>query len=140
MTKVINMLLVEDDNLDVIDVKRTFDKMGILYKMKIARNGEEAIALLEDDNTEPFHGRPDVLIVDLNMPRMNGLEFIQLIRRREEWKDLKVFMLTTSEESEDKRAARALGISGYIIKPLKLNSSRTLDGFNLMIDLMNMQN
>src|SRR5690349_7518063 len=140
MTRVINILLVEDDNLDVIDVKRAFDKLRILYRMKVARNGEEAVALLDDDSIEPFQGKPDVLILDLNMPRMNGLEFLELIRQREEWKDLKVFVLTTSEENEDKRSAKALGISGYIIKPLKLNNSRTLDGFNLMIDLMNMQN
>lgn len=140
MTKVINMLLVEDDNLDVIDLKRTLDKAGIIYKMKVAKNGEEGLRLLSEGDEEVFSGTPHIVLVDLNMPRMNGLEFLQVIRNRPEWKDIKVFMLTTSEETEDKRQARSLGISGYIIKPLKLNNPGSLDAFNLMIDLMNMQN
>ena len=134
------MLLVEDDNLDAIDLQRTLDKMSIFYKMKIAKNGEEAIQLLEEKDHEIFTGRPDVLLLDLNMPRMNGIEFLNVLRGREEWKDIKVFVLTTSDETEDKKAARALGVSGYIIKPLKLNNSGSMDAFNLMIDLMNMQN
>jgi CheY-like chemotaxis protein len=97
MTKVINMLLVEDDNLDVIDLKRTLDKIGIIYKMKVAKNGEEGLRLLSEGNTEVFSGTPDIVLLDLNMPRMNGLEFLQEIRNRPEWKDLKVFMITTSE-------------------------------------------
>ena len=140
MTKVINILLVEDDNLDVIDLKRTLDKIGVIYKMKIAKNGEEALQLLREPDDEIFHGTPDIIILDLNMPRMNGLEFLQILRSTEEWKNVKVFMLTTSEETEDKREARKLGVSGYIIKPLKLNYAGSLDAFNLMIDLMNMQN
>jgi CheY-like chemotaxis protein len=69
---------------------------------------------------------------------MNGLEFLQNIRSDDRWKDIKVFVLTTSAESEDKNASKALGISGYIIKPLKVNNAGSIDAFNLMIDLMNM--
>lgn len=139
MNKVINILLVEDDNLDAIDLKRSLDRVGILYKMKIAKNGEEALQLLSDEDDQAvFSGKPDILLLDLNMPRMNGLEFLQGLRSHESWKDIKVFVLTTSDESEDKKAAAKLGISGYITKPLKLNNPGSIDAFNLMIDLMNM--
>lgn len=138
MNKVIKILLVEDDNLDAIDLKRSLDRIGILYKMKIAKNGEEAFQLLDDEDQTVFSGKPDILLLDLNMPRMNGLEFLQGLRSHESWKDIKVFVLTTSDESEDKKAAANLGISGYITKPLKLNNPGSIDAFNLMIDLMNM--
>jgi CheY-like chemotaxis protein len=138
MNNVINILLVEDDNLDAMDLQRTLDRMGILYRMKIAKNGEEAFRLLAEEDQEVFSGRPHIILLDLNMPRMNGLEFLQTLRSHDAWKDIKVFVLTTSDESEDKRAARSLGVSGYIIKPLKLNNPGSMDAFNLMIDLMNM--
>ena len=140
MNSVINILLVEDDNLDAMDLKRSLDRMGILYRMKIAKNGEEALRLLTEEDAEQavFTGRPHIILLDLNMPRMNGLEFLQMLRSHEVWRDMKVFVLTTSDESEDKRAARHLGVSGYIIKPLKLNNPGSMDAFNLMIDLMNM--
>lgn len=140
MNKVINMLLVEDDNLDAIDLQRTLDRQGILYKMKVARNGEEAIEFLKEGEHALFTGKPDILILDLNMPRMNGLEFLQVLRTTAEWKDIKVFVLTTSDEREDKIAVRNLGVSGYIVKPLKVSNATSMDAFNLMIDLMNLKN
>jgi len=138
MNRVIKLLLVEDDNVDAIDLQRTLDRMGILYKIKIAKNGEEAIRLLEDNDPHIYSGNPDILLLDLNMPRMNGVECLQAIRGREEWKDIRVFVLTTSDEHEDKAAVRRLGIAGYITKPLKTSNSGSMDAFNLMIDLMNM--
>jgi CheY-like chemotaxis protein len=140
MMRVVNILLVEDDSLDVIDVKRTLDKLAIVYNMKVARNGEEAIRMLHDKRSDAFTVKPDFIIVDLNMPKMNGLELLQILRGSEDWKDIKIFVLTTSEDSSDRRAAQQYGISGYIVKPLKFNSTGSMDAFNLMIDLMNMQN
>ena len=138
MNRVVNILLVEDDILDAMDLQRTLDRMRILYKMKIAKNGEDALALLEQEEHLLFSGRPDVILLDMNMPRMNGIEFLQILRGREEWKNIKVFVLTTSDESEDERIMRSLGISGYIIKPLKVSNTGSIDSFNLMIDLMKM--
>ncbi len=140
MNKVINILLVEDDSLDAMDLQRTLDRMGIIYRMKIAKNGEEGIQLLEQTDHAIFNGKPDILLLDLNMPRMNGVEFLQFVRGRDEWKSIKVFVLTTSDELEDKSAVRKLGVAGYIVKPLKVSNANSIDGFNLMIDLMNMQN
>lgn len=138
MNHVINIMLVEDDQLDEMDLKRTLDKLNIIYKMKIARNGEEAIELLEQKDHELFKEKPDIILLDINMPRMNGIEFLQILRSREQWKDIRVFVLTTSEENEDKKAVKALGVSGYITKPFKANNPGSMDAFNLMIDLMNM--
>nr|MBA2745497.1 response regulator [Flavisolibacter sp.] len=78
------------------------------------------------------------VLIDINMPRMNGIELLNTIRNTEEWKELKCFIITTSDEKVDKERANELGVSGYIIKPFKVNSS-SLDSFNLMIDLMNMK-
>lgn len=137
--KVIQILLVEDDHVDTLDIKRTLDKTSLLYKLHTARNGEEAIKLLKSGE-EVFPSKlPDIVLVDINMPRMNGLEFVAALRNSEDWKNLKVFIITTSEDRVDKEAAKKLNTSGYIVKPLKLNNPSSMDAFNLMIDLMNMK-
>lgn len=125
--------MVEDDQLDIIDIKRTLDKMNILFNMRIAKNGEEAIEMLE----APDQPKPDFVLIDINMPKMDGLELLSIIRSREEWKNIKCFMITTSSATTDKQQAEALGVSGYIIKPFKINNPSSMDSFNLMIDLMN---
>jgi CheY-like chemotaxis protein len=132
---VIKILLVEDDQLDVIDIRRTLEKMKIIYHLQVARNGEEAVSLLESSEKT----LPDVALIDINMPKMNGLELLQVIRNKEEWKNLKCFIITTSDEQPERAAAAKLGVSGYITKPFKLNNTASIDSFNLMIDLMNMR-
>jgi CheY-like chemotaxis protein len=137
--KVINILLVEDDDLDLMHIKRAFDKMKMVYQLHVAKNGEEAIKLLKGDEPGKPVVLPDLLLVDINMPRMNGIEFLSIVRSTEEWKHLKCFVVTTSEENIDRAEAEKLGVSGYIVKPLKLNNPSSMDVFNLMIDLMNMK-
>lgn len=135
-SRVINILMVEDDKLDIIDIQRALDKMNILHKTSVAKNGEEAmqhLAQLEGNE------RPDVVLLDINMPKMNGIEFLTAIRSNPQWKDLKVFILTTSDDRVDRDAAKKLGVSGYIVKPLKLTNPSSIDSFNLMIDLMNLK-
>jgi len=139
MQRLINILLIEDDLLDQIEVKRTLERKGIHHRLKIVLNGEEAMKLLTERSNEAFRGRPDIILLDLNMPKMNGFEFLNNIRSSELLRDLKVFVLSTSDEREDKLAAQKLGVSGYITKPLKLESPSSIDAFNLMIDLMNMR-
>lgn len=136
---VINILLVEDDTLDVMDARRTLDKMGVLYKMQVSKNGEEALAFLREAE-QSGADKPNIILLDINMPKMNGIEFLHAIRHRDAWKDTKVFIITTSEEIEDKELTRRLGVSGYIVKPLKFNNPSSMDSFNLMIDLLNIQN
>ena len=136
MKRIINILLVEDDTLDQIEVKRTLDKRGILYRLTIAKNGKEAVRML----AESVSGSPDIILLDLNMPKMNGFEFAQVVRENPEWKDIKIFILTTSDQPGDKEVAYRIGVSGFITKPLKLDSPSSIDAYNLMIDLMNLEN
>lgn len=136
---VINILLVEDDTLDVMDARRTLDRMDILYKMHVVKNGVEALAYLNELSYNAGD-RPDIMLLDLNMPKMNGIELLSQIRQMEEWRDMKVFIITTSEEKEDKELTQRLGVSGYIVKPLKFNNPSSIDSFNLMIDLLNIKN
>ena len=83
MEKLIKILLAEDDQLDVINIKRTFDKMNIFYQLHEAKNGEEAIELLQKFNKEGEQ-LPDFVLIDINMPRLNGLELLQVIRQTPE--------------------------------------------------------
>ena len=135
--KIRNILLVEDDQLDVIDFRRALDKLNILYSLVVAKNGEEAIELLNKEGTAQLEHLPDFLLIDINMPKMNGLEFLEIVRNTEKWKHLKCFIITTSDEDIDRDAANRLGVAGYIVKPFKINNSGSMDSFNLMIDLIN---
>lgn len=139
MQRLINILLVEDDTLDQMEVTRTLEKKGILHQLTIARNGEEALSILGDPDGNPVGGKPDIILLDLEMPKMNGYEFLNKLKANSEWKDIKTFILTTSDDREDKTRALNIGISGFITKPLKLESPSSMDAINLMIDLMNMQ-
>jgi CheY-like chemotaxis protein len=132
----INILLVEDDVVDIMDITRSLQKSNILYHLTIAGNGEEAIEALRitEASGNPL---PDIVLIDINMPKMNGLELLEIIRHRDTWKHLKCFIITTSDHKTDRLTAEKLEISGYIIKPLKLNSPSNIDAFNLMIDLLN---
>lgn len=138
MKRPINILLLEDDYLDQAEVQRMLDKRGILYKIKIARNGEEGLQLLREPASAVFSGRPDLILLDLNMPKMNGFEFLQALTP-DELTGIKIFVLTTSDQQEDKGFSRNFRVSGFITKPLKLESPSSIDAFNLMIDLMNLQ-
>ncbi|MEP7164850.1 MAG: response regulator [Ferruginibacter sp.] len=114
------ILLVEDDELDVISVQRTLKKLDISYELYTAYNGKEALDLL-NANEAPLN--PDVILLDLNMPKMNGIEFLKIIRMDEKYKNIKVFVMTTSAENSDQAQTDQLGISGYIIKPLSYNDN-----------------
>ncbi|WP_291148034.1 response regulator [Flavobacterium sp. UBA7680] len=115
-----NILLIEDDELDTISVERSLKKLEIQYILHTAYNGLEALKLLRDSE-DPLV--PDVILLDINMPKMNGIEFLRIIRSDENLKDLNVFIMTTSSESNDRDTAEELGISGYIIKPLNYNDN-----------------
>ena len=110
-----SILLVEDDELDVISVERCLKKLDTAYELHTAYNGKEALSMLKNE-TMPL--RPDVILLDLNMPKMNGVEFLTALRNDDELKNMRIFIMTTSAENDDRSVTEALGISGYIIKPL----------------------
>ncbi len=119
MTKII-ILLIEDDELDVISVKRSFSGLENDCELHTAYNGIEALKLLRETNPKLV---PDIILLDLNMPKMNGIEFLRILRGDEELKDIKVFIMTTSADMHDRAHTEELGISGYIIKPLSYNDN-----------------
>jgi CheY-like chemotaxis protein len=135
MNKVLNILLVEDDPLDQRQIERAFEKKGILHRMQVARNGEEALSFLVTEY-EKRSILPDIILLDLSMPKMNGLEFLHEFRKHEQLSGIKVFVLTGSDQ--EKPFAEKFNVSGYILKPLKLSSPAT-DSIPLMIDMMNIQ-
>jgi CheY-like chemotaxis protein len=124
------ILLVEDDELDIISVQRTLNKIDFQHNLYTAYNGKEALTML---NRKENPLKPDVILLDLNMPKMNGLEFLRLLRADQKLKHIKVFIMTTSGEPNDRLSMEALGISGYIMKPLNYNNntkrSDSMDSF-----------
>ena len=112
------ILLVEDDELDVISFERTLKKLDIEYDLYVAHNGKEALNLLTDV-TKPIH--PEVILLDLNMPKMNGIEFLKKLRSDPTFNSTHVLVLTTSNSYEDKLETFKLNIAGYILKPLKID-------------------
>jgi CheY-like chemotaxis protein len=136
--KIPNILLVEDDQLDVLNVQRTLAKINLTHKLTVARSGEEALTFLEDSSVEKTNSLPDLILLDINMPKMNGFELLTVLRNNQRYKDIKVFIITTSNDELDRELTQKLGVSGYIVKPLSLNSS-SKDSFSLLIDLMNLK-
>lgn len=115
MTNVLNILLVEDDDVDVMNVRRAFAKHHITNPLFIARDGVEALEKLRD--SEVPKGRRLVLL-DLNMPRMNGIEFLRELRNDPELAPTPVVVLTTSNDDQDKVEAYHLNVAGYLLKPV----------------------
>ena len=116
MTLMVNLLLVEDDEVDIQGMKRAFAKSRIGNPITIARDGIEALEFLRGENGRPKLPKPHLILLDLNMPRMNGLEFLEVIRADEDLKSSVVFMITTSKAEEDKARAYGHHVAGYIVK------------------------
>ena len=116
------ILLVEDDDLDVISVERSLKKIGLDSNLYTAYNGIEALNLL-DTLANRSITIPEVILLDMNMPKMNGIEFLRKLRNDERFKHLKVFVMTTSNDENERKEAETLGISGYLIKPLNFNDN-----------------
>jgi len=109
-SKVVTILLVEDDEIDVKALHRAFEKLKIANPVVVARDGVEAWEVLQ---TLP---RPFLIITDINMPRMNGIELLRKIRQSEDFRDSIVFALTTSNDEQDKIDAYDLNVAGYMLK------------------------
>ena len=112
----IHILLVEDDDGDAMAVERTFRKARIARSIMRAVDGIEALQILEGTNGHPPIEQPSLLLVDLNLPRMNGIQLLTAIRDDPELHNAVIFVLTTSNRQQDKTAAYALNVAGYILK------------------------
>ncbi len=122
--KKIHILLVEDDEVDVMNVQRAFKKSNILNPLYMAANGLEALDILrQKGQIEPVMPQTRRLILlDLNMPKMNGIEFLRELRQDQSLRSIPVIVLTTSNEDRDKVEAYNLNVAGYILKPVTFSS------------------
>lgn len=120
MDKMINILLIEDDEIDVMNVMRAFKKLHVHNPVHVAPNGVEALNLLRGKGTEKLTSLPRIILLDLNMPKMGGLEFLKELRSDPALKSISVFVMTTSNQDNDKIEAYNLNVAGYILKPLSV--------------------
>ncbi|MFT2008437.1 response regulator [Pontibacter sp. 13R65] len=139
--KIVNILLVEDDYLDIMNVERELKKINVNHPIHVARNGKDALNMLRGGEGEDrISPAPSVILLDINMPKMNGLEFLAELRREPEFSHIPVFIMTTSNEESDRFAAQKLNVAGYIVKPLTFDSFNkshsSLDSFSLFLDLV----
>ena len=109
------ILLVEDDEVDVMSVKRALRDLNVTNKLYHAGNGEEALEILRDPENE----RPSIILLDINMPRMNGIEFLKVIKMDPDLKLLPVIMLTTSRADIERNESFYSGAAGYMVKPVE---------------------
>lgn len=114
MTKSLNILLIEDDAIEVMKFNRVLSTLGLNHKIIEANNGEEALEILNVKNTIP-----DIIILDLNMPKINGIEFLQILKNDIFLKYIPAIILTTSNNHKDVLECYKIGIAGYVLKPLK---------------------
>ena len=113
--KILNILLVEDDAVDVMNVKRAFDKNRITNPLYVASNGIEALRMLRHNEIPPNRR---FILLDLNMPKMSGIEFLRELRDDPALSATPVVVLTTSNDERDKVDAYNLNVAGYLLKPV----------------------
>ena len=126
----IKILLVEDDDIDAKAVTRGFKKLKLINPIVRATNGQEALNRLKGDATHQSMIKPYIVLLDLNMPVMGGLEFLEHVRKDNELQDTVIFVLTTSEADSDRVKAYEKHIAGYILK------SNVGEGFKNVISLL----
>ena len=117
--RMLNILLVEDDEVDVMNVRRAFERNNVSNPLYVAGNGLEALEMLRD-GTVPAERR--LILLDLNMPRMNGIEFLQALRADPDLASSSVVVLTTSNDDQDKIDAYNLNVAGYLLKPVTFSN------------------
>ena len=124
-----SILLVEDDQVDVMTVKRALKEIHVTNPVVNLENGEEALKYLRDPKSE----KPCIILLDLNMPIMNGIEFLQIAKQDAQLRRIPVVVLTTSEEQQDKVNSFDLGVAGYMAKPVDYRQfvevMRTIDAY-----------
>lgn len=126
----VNILLVEDDHVDTQAFMRSLAKQKIVNPVLIARDGIEALEILRGQNGKQSISRPYVIMLDLNMPRMDGFQFLAAVREDPELRTSLIFVLTTSNDEKDKAQAYDHLIAGYFLK------SDVADGFMNIVQMI----
>ena len=139
LTATATVLLVDDDEIDIENVHRGFEKLKIANPIRDARDGIEALDILRGTNGQEKLPRPFIILLDINMPRMGGLEFLEELREDDELKDAVVFVLTTSNDEKDRLQAYNYNVAGYLLKnkagPSFINALDMLDHYWRVVEL-----
>ena len=112
--KNLNILLIEDDMIEVMKLKRASGSLNLDHNITEANNGEEALNILQDKDHLPH-----IILLDLNMPKINGIEFLKILKTDEQLRYIPTVVLTTSSNQRDLLECYKVGIAGYVLKPLK---------------------
>ena len=114
MKKKLKILLIEDDTIELMKLNRAMSSLNMNHEVMEANNGEDGLELLLNKKYYP-----DIILLDLNMPKINGIEFLSILKDNQSLKFIPTIILTTSSNEKDLQACYNIGISGYILKPLK---------------------
>lgn len=106
--------MIEDDMIEVMKLSRAIKSLQLNHKITEANNGEDALELLEQKDS-----LPDIILLDLNMPKVNGLEFLKILKEDKRLKYIPTIILTTSNNQQDLLECYKIGVAGYVLKPLK---------------------
>ena len=135
----VNVLLVDDDSVDRKVVQRAFARHNIAHPLIEARDGIEALQIIRGENGYAPLPRPYIVLLDVNLPRMNGIEFLSAIRGDTRLRDSVVFVLTTSRAEQDRVLAYQLNVAGYIVKadagPGFVDAVKLLDHYWRVVEL-----
>jgi CheY-like chemotaxis protein len=111
------ILLVEDDRVDIMTVQRAMKKIDVSNPLCVARTGVEALGMLRGDGFPRIEPTPSLILLDLNLPKMGGIEFLKELRADPVLSSLQVIVLTSSNEPSDRAAAFEYEVDDYIVKP-----------------------
>ena len=114
MKRKLKILLIEDDTIELMKLNRAMTSLNMNHEVREANNGEDGLELLLNENYYP-----DIILLDLNMPKINGIEFLRILKDNDSLKFIPTIILTTSSNEKDLLSCYNIGISGYILKPLK---------------------
>ena len=117
------ILIVEDNRVDVMTIERSFKNAKVSNPLTVTSNGEDALAYLRRQGKYADikeKRRPCIILLDLNMPIMNGIEFLRIVKGDDQLKSIPVIVLTTSKEESDRVESFNLSVAGYIVKPVEL--------------------
>lgn len=132
-----SILIIEDDQVDALTVKRALKDINIQNTLEVQPNGEDALNYLKDN----LDNLPCLILLDINMPKMNGIEFLKELKSDEDLKQIPAIVLTTSKEESDREACFKNGVSGYMVKPVKylhfLEILRTIDRYWTISEMPN---
>jgi len=111
------MLLVEDDRVDIMTVQRALKKIDVSNPLYVARTGVEALGMLRGEGYPIIEPRPSLILLDLNLPKMGGIEFLKELRADPVLRPMRVIVLTSSDEPSDQAAAFEYEVDDYVVKP-----------------------